>query len=255
MNAMRRLAHVFPVTCSVGLCLVMLGCSRHAGDSEWQARAAAPDDKAEAKAAFAITALQLAEEFEKDSKAARQKYQGKVIDLSGRIDRLNRNIGGGDAFVVLDGGKEGVRCVTVDKQPWNKVVPGQKVKLRGTLADNSTPMLLQCEILETGESPALVVTAEQLAKEAAADAEGTDKKYKGKPLIVTGEIVELKPAKGEEYLKLKGDDQRKVYCVFPLQGDMIAGLKEGQRVKILGQYSGTHNKTVDLILCFVMRDK
>jgi hypothetical protein len=261
MNAVYPPNRLLTTACCVGLCFGAIGCSKPAADaSNADARAkggqqstTSSSDRPERKAAV-IKAVEFAEEYAKDKQAARQKYQGKVVDLSGRIDRLNRNISR-QAFVVLEGGRDGVRCLTVDKAPWNKVTPGQQITLRGTVADDSSPMLFSCEIIETGESPALTITAEQLARETAADQEATYKKYKEKPLIVTGEVVELKPAKGDEYLDLKGDDKRRVHCVFPLQGDMLEGLKVGQQVKVLGQYSMTSNKSVDLILCFVIRDK
>src|SRR5262249_47468777 len=92
----------------------------------------AAEDISKGEPAFEVNADEFYKEYQADKNAAAEKYKGKVIELSGAVDGVGRNISG-DSYVTLKVEKQliGVTCVTVDEQPWARVVPGQKVKIKG----------------------------------------------------------------------------------------------------------------------------
>lgn len=72
------------------------------------------------------------EEWKKDSGAAKKKYEGKVIELTGEIDSVGADPYGDIGYVYLKTpGGLGIRCGLEDKALWFKVGPDCKVKVRG----------------------------------------------------------------------------------------------------------------------------
>jgi Leucine-rich repeat (LRR) protein len=198
------------------------------------------EDISKIEPAFSLTSEKFAEEC-KEQKTANEKFKGKVIELSGVVKTVGQNFSG-DPYVALEVGKDftGVMCFTADAQPWAKVVPGQKIKLKGKWPqDPFGPSLHHCVFVDTGKSPAIILTAQELAKEYAADKDATGKKYADKYLIVTGEVVDKEfNSVGAASVTLKVEGKVKVKCSFTaFEKGMVKPIKIGQQLKAVGQYT------------------
>jgi hypothetical protein len=181
-------------------------------------------------------------EFGKDPKAAFGKYNGKVVELTGEVEWVSEDPSQqvGCVYLRVEGAPLQDRCATIDKQPWLKVSPGSKVRIRGKMPEYGLPRdLEEAEIVEAGPNPALVMSAQQLTTEYAADRKAGNDKFDEKWAILEGEVVEKGPAKDcAVQLKLKGTDDVTVRCGF---GDRnkkpLDAVKVGSRVKVFGQLS------------------
>jgi hypothetical protein len=205
-----------------------------------------------------VTPAEWHAEFKKDSKAATAKYKGKVVELAGEVSTVSGdpydNVG--YVFLKVPGDILGVRCATRDKKPWVKVSPGSQVKVRGRISGTySTGDLDPAEITEAGPNPGVVISAQQLAKEFAADRKAAREKYDNKSAYVDGEITE----KGSSQycgiqLKLKGEGDAYVSCCFGKAANTkpLESAKPGQKVKVFGTLSvidGEKQKEVYLNTC------
>jgi hypothetical protein len=148
------------------------------------------------------------------------------------------------------GDRKGVRFVLQESQKdrLNDLVWGQQLKLRGKLDVKALGrvQLLDCEILEVGNPPAVFasLTAEELAKELAADRPGTLKKYAGKVIEVTGPTGQIYHADGGVSVSVTWNDPVKNFLHvgrIHVQGqgmDAAHALSWGQTVKIRGPFGG-----------------
>ncbi len=199
------------------------------------------EDISKVEPAFKLTAEAFYKEYADDRAAATKKYKDKVIELSGEVDGMGRNFSG-EAYVTLKVEKQliGVTCATADEQPWAKAVKGQKVKIKGKWPEFSVgAALIYCVFVETGEYKGIPITAAELAKEYAADREATVKKYDGKHLVLTGEVVakEFNSA-GAAGMELKADGKVKVQCSFTaFEKDVTKPIKVGQKITVVGEFT------------------
>lgn len=193
---------------------------------------------------FSLSAEELQAEYQRDKGAAEKKYKDKTIELSGVVKAVYNDDPG---IVGLAAGKRtlGLPCVMIEKEPWARVAPGQTVKLKGSWpAFGDLPALCECVIVEAGPNPAVVLTAEKLADEYAADVEGVKKKYAGKPVILSGEVVENKiDDKGRNKndgqgrtVRLKATKNVRIELHYGPANEMRgANLMAGRTVKVFGK--------------------
>jgi hypothetical protein len=108
-------------------------------------------DKADkAKPDFTLTAEEYLIAFKKDVNAAADKYVGKVIDVSGQVQRVSLP---DEIYLKVEKDPVGLLCNTKEKGPWEGVAPGSKVKIRGKLPKGeAVGCLHQCVIIEATES-------------------------------------------------------------------------------------------------------
>jgi len=206
---------------------------------------------------FTLDAKAWKEEWKKDSAAAGAKYRGKVIELSGAVDSADQDPFGAVGYVFLlgPGDDQGVRCATVDKEPWAKVSPGSKVKIKGVAPDADLGMdggLVKCVITEAGPNPAIVTSARQLAADFTADREGAKKKYDEKWVIADGEVSSITD---KQRLILSGQGPTQVPCEFPSITDKgpLVGVKKGDKVKMFGRcYVLTESNKIALDRCMLI---
>jgi tRNA_anti-like len=101
------------------------------------------------------------------------------------------------------------------------------------------PALVSCVFVDAGEYAGVRLTAAALATEWAADSQATAKKYKGKHLVVTGEVAAKQPQDGGAVdLVLKTGTKVKVVCVFPgFEKDATKGMRVGQTVTAVGEFT------------------
>jgi hypothetical protein len=224
--------------------LALAGCSKSKPGVE--------ETVAKTEPAFRLTA----EEYQ--SQAGDAKFNGQVIELSGTVSGVGRNISG-ESYVTLKAqGLVGVMCFTTDPEPWATVAQGQKVRIKGLWAPTFVaPRLLWCVVEEPGEYAAVRIAATDLAKEYAADPEATVKKYDKKHLVLTGEVASKSANDvGAVTLGLKTGNATAINCSFTaFDKGATAGYEVGQTVTVFGEFtlnfgSGT---TVDLYFCLPLQ--
>jgi hypothetical protein len=190
----------------------------------------------------------------KDEKMAAEKYGDRVIQTEGEVHLFIRNANGDMVYLKAEGDVLGLGCYTTEREPWTKLAPGQRVKIKGWSAKRyaSHGILYSCVVVEASDNPALRISAAELAKEYAADRKATDEKYDNKPLYTEGEIVS-KGKDGDVFLRLKGVPGVEVNCAFS-NDDAIELLKPGETVRLLGEFKQGFNseKYIGLSSCHLI---
>ena len=217
---------------------------------------AKPDHTLEPKAWF--------EEWRANSQAAREKYESKVVELSGEVQSLSAalddkgNVAKGVIYLKAGNNDHMIRCATVDKQPWARLSPGSGVKVRGIVPQyEDVAKLDPCIILETSANPAISISAAQLSKEFDEEPAATAKKYKDKHLIVDGEVMDKKQdAIGGYIVYLKGDEDSVVIAKLPqAMHNLGEPLKAGDKIKVTGPFGrgGKNNSLIELFPAFLIK--
>lgn len=220
-----------------------------------QAAAAARSAKPE----FTVSAVDLCGEFKKDDNAARKKYEGTVIEVSGTVRGLSEPYDGRRDEVKLMGGPEelgnDVVCGMSEGNPWNTMAPGQSVVIRGKLTNGIFGPELQDAIVmkvnDAGKPPE--VTVDQLADELLKDPKAFEEKYANKWIVLQGTLEEyssfashLKPAKEVKFsVSLSAGDMGRHHTQFKTH-------KPGEAVRIVGKVSSidAEGKRISLADCW-----
>jgi hypothetical protein len=203
-------------------------------------------DLLKGKADFTLDADTWQAEWEKDKKAAKEKYKGKIVELSGVVDRANDDpyLKNGYIYLKLKKSLFGLRCTLDDLAPWLTVAPGCTIMLKGIASDiYSDGQLYPCVIIQSSPNTCLEITASQLAKEFTKDKDAAVKKFHDKRLIVEGELASKEPSKLDKgqfiYLTLKGDGAVSVRCYVANntsdRQQANDSLKVGQKLKVCGE--------------------
>src|SRR5262245_15526000 len=197
----------------------------------------------EEKAEFTFEAPAWHDEWKKDRSAALAKYKGKIVEVSGDVtyvffEAANGLRSGPGGWVNLKGLSEilPVYCFTTDPQPWLRVSKGSRARIRGRAGMVDTNELVECAIVEAGPSPALNVTAEDLAKAVAADRKLAAAKYDQKFVHATGEVAEALPGPGGTMkLRLKTGGEPVDAYLGTHAAKRAGAVKDGQTVNLFGQ--------------------
>jgi hypothetical protein len=200
---------------------------------------------------YKLDAAQWHAEFARDAAVSAEKYKDKIIELSGTVEFVGEdaNADVGCVFLKVEGASLGDRCATTDRQPWLKVSPGSKVRLRGRVPDFGLPGdLVSAEIVEAGPNPAVYTSALLLAKEYAADGKAATAKYDDAWANLNGEVIGKAAAPdGTVVVTLKGDGDVTVACCFGQRHPKaLEAVKVGTQVKVYGQLSLWKDKEVQV---------
>lgn len=186
-------------------------------------------------------------EHKKDPKAAAAKYKGKVIEVTGPVHQLWSKIDG--ARLVHIDVKTGfpLSCFVIKGAVGGTVVPGQTVRLKGSHQGDTSGSLWNCEILELGPDTAVRTSATELAKEYAADWRKASEKYRGKGMVVTGDVISK--LTGTQFkLTLKGEGDVVVVCELVDDGKVLDKTYTiGSKASIAGNFSPSSGPNVILI--------
>ena len=203
---------------------------------------------------FTLGAVDLAKEYETDAKAADLKYKGKWLLLEGTVSDITLGFAD-EVTVILEGFNKdpqksilghSARCL-VHKDERAKAInltKGQKVKFKGECNGGALVHfvdLLHAELVEVGTDPAIVVSADQLAKDFSMDAVAAKAKYGDKWLFLTGTVVERKKGTtGADFIVLQGSDETtRVEVAYPAEGKrFFEKFTKGDTVKIKGECGG-----------------
>jgi hypothetical protein len=215
-------------------------------------------DRLRASPDLTLTADELGKEQNKDEKATQEKYKGKVIELTGIVTGISRDIAL-EPFIDLKVSGEIVQLLLypTEPRPWDKALPRQRVKLNVMylVEPGRVTRLLGGPFLEVTGVPNPTVTAEELAKAYAADAEKADQKYgwvTARGLILTGEIAKVEGDKqGLPVVFLKTGTSLSLRC--RPDEESARGLAPGMKIKCIGHSFGLgEDKTeIRIVSCLV----
>jgi predicted Zn finger-like uncharacterized protein len=182
----------------------------------------------------ARTADEFYEEWTEHKGDMEQRYRNSFVQLSGVVQDVVLPYSGIVCVVLkLKEKTTGFWCYPVDKQPWTKVSVGQEVKIKGQVSDYRTyAELRECVFVDLTPKPVPTLTAEQLAKEFAANADAAVAKYGKQRLILTGVVA----AKQERWRQpiLKGTDAIQLECsVAGVPDKDLDSIQIGQQIKLL----------------------
>ncbi|MBI3410236.1 MAG: hypothetical protein HY040_17990 [Planctomycetes bacterium] len=226
------------VTALACSCVLASGCRKQAEERKNDENSVARNERAQANPGFSMTSAAYFSEFKSAKAAHREKYDGKLIELTGVINGVGRANGDTD-FLSLQGnepGGLGVRCFTKNQAPWKRALPGQTAKVVGKAENSISAAIYDAWILEVAGPEPLTLSAKDLANQY-----GTLREmHEFKSLILTGEVgtVEADKLIGSVFLHLKTDDKApKVYCQFtPFAKNLVRDVKAGQAVRIMGEF-------------------
>lgn len=211
---------------------------------------------------YSLSSVEFSAEYKSDNKAARAKYKGKMIELTGKVVGVGRNAGK-EEFLTLEATKGSflqVICFTRINDAWLKASPGQTVKLRGYWPPIVvTAALVKCQILEVQGESCPRLSAEQLAKEFDADSSATAEKYKKfSHLILDGEVASKEVNKvGAAEVFLKHGGKCRISCIFTaFEKDLTQPLEAGQQITVIGEFSSfsANESSLTLYSCLLKGD-
>jgi hypothetical protein len=185
-----------------------------------------------------LTADQLGKEFNEDRKVTREKYKGKLIELTGVVRSFAWN-NARQALIYFDvkGDIVNFPCLSTEKEPWLKVTPGQKVRLKAMfLPETALGDISVGPILEVTGEPAPILTAEGLAKEYEMNREAAHKKYakisgERNAVVFTGVVTEVVPDMGGGEVYLQTGSRLRMSGFFVKWDEQK--LRPGMKVKVV----------------------
>jgi len=203
-----------------------------------------------ADAPLAISAGDLAKAFKAD-KAAAAKYTGKLLEVTGTVRDPAFDDGSNAGSFTLTGIPEAMMGgyhprFLVDKKMIKTAVAytrGQQLTIQANCKGNPDGMGMFIDfdgttILKTGPDPALVISAADLAKACAADADAAAKKYEGQQVQLEGKVLTIDEKEYEVVLEGAGagDKAITIHLRVGYDGWHIAKtLKVGQTIKAKGE--------------------
>jgi len=210
---------------------------------------------------FLLTAGELAEAYEHDEEVADSKYLGALIELRGVVYSIAPNSEEQPCILMsetADPTSNFIVCITVDKQPWLDVCRGQAVTIRGVYAND---IMFQCDlrdcvVVKKGESPAITLSAEELAAEFIADPEALSDRYLNKEIIVESEVLRIEPAKvGPESVFLRGTADTPIRCSLngSFEREQLTRLTVGKIARLRGTFTAFQDDANPRLYdCFVL---
>lgn len=192
----------------------------------------------------------LGKEFAKDRDAARAKYDGKQVIISGAIrerynDHRDRNY-----LVILGDNSDSNTWAHAHFAPGKgydalNSLSGRHITLKAEFYRHAGVVGLdKTEVIELGPQPAelFATTADDFAQEFELDVDAGLEKFKQTPILVEGIVAAIE----DNYVLLRGEDEKNpTYVVtqfsyHPNHGfHEIASLSEGIKIKILADARGT----------------
>jgi hypothetical protein len=211
-----------------------------------------PAGKADTLPPLAVTADQLARDFQGDDKAAEAKYRNRWLVVDGVYkESYERKVGGTETRMVYfadyrdpqTGHTSHVGCkVDAASYPaFDGLTPGQKIKVKAqcTGGGYGSVSLDQGQLVEAGKDPALEVSAAQVGGEFAADRKAAEAKYCGRWLLVEGTVLQAN-TKDKPAITLEGGGKPAgtVHVVATFTGDRDGDpgkVKKGDKVRLKGK--------------------
>jgi hypothetical protein len=213
---------------------------------------------------FVTTAEALFKEFDsKDNSAAKAKYQGKIIEVTGEVQNVvnrTRFTLVGDKTVIRPGVKtHNISCEVMPEYEEKAVAlaVGQKVKVIGRYKSALilSVRLSDCSLEEFGQSNVPLVSLDEIAAEYDKSAKAAKKKYDSMDMIVTGVIEKIDRAPDDSaLLTMKTARPRpRVFVVV----SRLGALRTGQQIEFRANMpiSSYRNNELHIIMRSLVRAK
>ena len=213
-----------------------------------------PDDLRKVKADVVMPATKMAEEFANSRSDLVNKYNGKVIEISGTVERYMYTGRGDIGSLIIEGPK--IIMIECDEpHPMAKAMPGQKVILRGRV--NPLAGIAQWTITSVEGEPPVSFTVEQLTKALVTEPKELAQKLKKKYLIISGQIEQVKSSEfGTKLILTKEGITPVITCGFAGDAEVVAKrnkwFTQGQPVRILAHCERGDVLYGDLDSCVVL---
>lgn len=212
------------------------------------AQNAAPKAAPAGQADFKTTADKLLPEYHADRKAAKAKYQGKSIELTGKVVAVVREVTQDGVFtyeVVGGMGTLNSAFVTAKGNPLAKATPGQVVTFRGTFeaAEASVdPKILDAVVTGAAGVGAEPIFAKDLVTRLATKADQFRKQFDGKWLIVTAKVQRVTDAGEGIGIVVEEGKIKLTLGMSSTETDAVEALKPGAGVRVLVRYRAEPNE-------------
>jgi hypothetical protein len=185
---------------------------------------------------FVLDAKELKKEWSDDSKAAKEKYKGKILAITGFVDTITSDSVVVSASPIRYSNTDVAHCMApLDKlSRIHRLGNGQKIKV--LVKDVSNGIIVDLiAITELEPSNLIERTAEDLAREFEKDPLLAENKYKAKDIAVSGRIKELKKDQLSHRATLVGTNKTAVHVLAVDDFDKWDGKKDVEvRVSFTG---------------------
>jgi hypothetical protein len=218
---------------------------------------AVADDAAKAPVAdVTVSVDDIKKDFASDEAAAKAKYDGKIIRVTGTLKTVaDFDVDGNYAF-TLDG-MPAVNCVASKSgsKGCKAISIGQEATVQGkcTTATADSFALSDCQMISLGKDPSIKVSAADLAKAFATKTRTDD--YEGVAVTVDGTVVSVDVDAYKVFLEgCTGTDGTavRVRCLVGVSGeDALTKLTKGSKVVVKGTCIGM-NDTPDVVIQFAV---
>ncbi|QDV18346.1 tRNA_anti-like protein [Gimesia panareensis] len=209
------------------------------------------DNKKTIPEKYSLTATEYFDAYQQDKEAARKKFEGQQIRLTGKVKKLQRTFlgspliklyGTDDPKLMQDQFSNEVSIHFPLKSvvsPWTHIGLDQEITVEG-IGDDSPAALDDCHITEVkGAFKPDYLAAEELLKEFTTDPDATDKKWEYRWLYLTGTIKSVDVNRNQVEL---GTKQKRTALLKTDDKFDLQHLKPGQKIEILGHYSGLRDQ-------------
>lgn len=229
----------------MALLVVVLGCGPATPPSEPAIVLSQPDmqkvvPKARPipEAEFTLTPEEYFRQLDDDKAGAIKKYRGRVIEITGHLERYVRKISGPvlllirvpDRLLFID-------CDIPDPDPWDVAAPGQTVTVRGTIPDKFIiPTLTDCVIVKASGECRSRLTATELGRRCDADANAWKAELDCSGIVLSGVVEEVKEQGMDVWVvKLRTDTKYRVTAElwWPSTSDQHR-LRAGNPIRVVG---------------------
>jgi hypothetical protein len=215
------------------------------------------DDGAKAPAPdITVSVDDIKKDFASDEAAAKAKYDGKIIRVTGTLKTVaDFDLDGNYAF-TLDG-MPAVNCVASKSgsKGCKAISIGQEATVQGkcTTATADSFALSDCQMISLGKDPSIKVSAADLAKAFATKTRTED--YEGVSVTVDGTVASVDADAFKVFLDgftAADGTALKVRCLVGVSGqDSLAKLTKGSKVVVKGTCIGM-NDTPDVVIQFAV---
>lgn len=196
-----------------------------------------------------------ADELMTRAKAEPAKFAGKVVEVSGAVQDFGFTPKGAAEVLLKTTPPEGgpkefkfsfpLPCAMADAEPWVSVLPGQRVKLTGTVEMGLFGAILNgCRVTDAGEPVEVKQTPKEMQKEAEADFGAARSNYKDKWVRVTGEVTDKRAESGATLIVLNVDGAT-VECTANVK--FSGAFKKGEKVTVAGKVFAAEANVVKLV--------
>lgn len=132
--------------------IAVFGIVGSIGDSESESSASVPKQEVQEEQAISVTAVKLATEYKDNQVAADMKYKDKVVEVSGTIDTIGKDILE-DSYVSFEGAGivNRIQCYVskANEDSIASLSSGQKVTMRGRVDGGTFNVIVKdCKVVK-----------------------------------------------------------------------------------------------------------